>query len=95
MKAESGYMSGGSLTVVSTVETKNAPCACTPVGKVWKTSMPYAPGGTVFWTEHLYDALGRTVQVIQPPATAGGAISGTTTYSYSGVTVTVTDPANK
>ena len=37
----------------------------------------------------LYDALGRTLQVKQPLS------SGTTTYSYSGIVVTVTDPAGK
>ncbi|MBI2685178.1 MAG: RHS repeat-associated core domain-containing protein [Acidobacteria bacterium] len=89
LKVESGYNTGSTPTTVSIVETKYTPCACTPIGKLWKTSLPYAPGGTPIWTEHVYDALGRTVQVIQPNG------SGTTATSYSGVEVTVTDPAGK
>ena len=87
IKEEAGYNTGSTPTTVSIAETIHAPCACTPVGEVWKTSLPYAPGGTVYWTEHLYDALGRTLQVKQP------SNSGTTTYSYSGAVVTVTDPS--
>jgi len=41
----------------------------------------------VYWTE--YDALGRTTRVIQPNN------SGTTTYTYWGNLVTVTDPGGK
>ena len=90
IKVEAGYNTGVTPTTVSVVDTMYAPCACTPVGKLWKTSLPHAPGAaTVYWTETLYDALGRTVQVIQPNGT------GTTTYSYSGAAVTVTDPTGK
>ncbi|MBL0159888.1 MAG: hypothetical protein IPP47_22765 [Bryobacterales bacterium] len=81
--------SGTGDTVVSIVETVYGPCACTPLGKVQKVSRPYAPGGTVYWTEYTYDALGRTLSVIQP------GNSGTTTYAYTGNTVTVTDPGGK
>jgi len=88
-KVESGYISGGSPVTVSTVETKYAPCACSPLGKLWKTSLPYGPGGTVRWTEHLYDALGRTVEVKQPSS------SGSTTYIYAGNRVETRDPKNK
>jgi uncharacterized protein RhaS with RHS repeats len=59
------------------------------VGKVWKTSLPHAPGGPVYWSELVYDALGRTVQSKQPNN------RGTTSYTYSGIEVTVTDPAGK
>ena len=54
-------------------------------------SLPHAPatGTPVYWTENVYDALGRTVQVKQPNG------SGTATYSYSGATVTSTDAAGK
>jgi len=51
-RVESGY----SGTTVSIAETLYAPCACTPLGKLWKTSLPYAPGtlaANVRWTEHL------------------------------------------
>ncbi len=73
----------------SITETQYAPCACSPLGKVSAVSQPYAPGGTVYWTTYSYDALGRTVSIAHP----NGA--GTTTYSYAGNTVTVTDPAGK
>ena len=29
---------------VATVDTQYAPCACSPLGKVWRVSQPYAPG---------------------------------------------------
>jgi RHS repeat-associated protein len=85
VKVEGGHAS----TVVSIVETVYEPCACSPVGKVKKVSLPYAPGGTVLWTEYVYDGLGRTLSVIQP----NGA--GTTTYLYEGNTVKVTSPSGK
>jgi RHS repeat-associated protein len=89
VKAETGYNNGATPVTVSIVETKYTPCGCTPIGKLWKTSLPYAPGGTVYWTEHVYDALGRTIQVKQPNN------RGTTSYSFVGPTVTVTDPQGK
>ena len=89
-RVDTGYKTGSTPTTVSMVEMKYTPCACTPMGKVWKTSLPYAPGApTVYWTENVYDALGRTVQVIQPNG------SGTATTSYSGPVVTKTDAAGK
>ena len=51
IKEEAGYNTGTTPTTVSIAETIHAPCACTPVGKAWKTSLPYAPGGAVYWTE--------------------------------------------
>ena len=95
MRVVSGYTNGGTDTVVSTVDTKYAPCACSPIGKLWKTSMPYGPGGAVRWVEHEYDAIGRTVKVTQPEASLGAGSAGMTTYSYVANTVTVTDPAGK
>lgn len=86
VKVEKGQ--GGS-TVKSTVETQYTTCACSATGKVWKVSQPYAPGGTKYWTVYTYDAMGRTVQVDHPNN------SGSTTYVYSGNTVTVTDAAGK
>ena len=50
-------------------------------------SMPYKPGDPVYWTVYTYDGLGRTLSVRAPDGAS------TTTYSYSGNTVTVTDPA--
>ena len=40
MKTEAGYNPGGAPVTVSIAESKYAPCACTPVGKLWKTSLP-------------------------------------------------------
>jgi RHS repeat-associated protein len=59
--------------------------------KLWRTSQvsnPFAPGETPLYTGYSYDLLGRTKQ-ITPPS------SGNTQYSYSGNSVTVTDPAGK
>jgi YD repeat-containing protein len=82
-KVEQGNTSG----VKTVVEREYTTCACAAAGKLWRVTQPYAPGGTTYWTTYSYDAMGRTVSV----AHAGG--SGTTTYAYSGNTVTVTDPA--
>ncbi|MEZ5355296.1 MAG: hypothetical protein R2762_21895 [Bryobacteraceae bacterium] len=79
----------GSITVVSTVDTEYAACACTPMGKVKRVSQPYAPGGTVYWTTYNYDQLGRTTSVVLPSG------MGTTGYVYEGNTVKVTDAASK
>ncbi|MBI4910107.1 MAG: hypothetical protein HY820_41200 [Acidobacteria bacterium] len=85
VKTESGY----GTTTVSVSEVQYAACACSPLGKLKQKSQPYAPGGTVYWTVYSYDGVGRTVSVVLPNN------SGTTTYSYTGNTVTVTDPAGK
>ncbi len=81
-------ITGNGTTTVSTVDTQYVPCGCSPIGKVGQTSAPYAPNGAVYWTTNTYDGLGRTTQMELPD----GSI---THYSYSGNTVTVTDPANK
>ncbi len=80
--------------VKSTVDTEYDSCACSPAGKLKRQSMPYAPGGTVLWTNYVYDGLGRTLQIIQPH-TSGSGSAGTTTYAYAGNRVTVTDPAGR
>src|SRR5229473_1028471 len=85
IKTETGY----STTTVSTVDTVYLPCGCSPLGKMTKTSQPYAPGGTVYWTTNTYDGSGRTV------STQSADGSSTTNYVYQGNTVTVTDPAGK
>ena len=84
VKAEKGHGS----TVVSIVESEYAPCACSPSGKLWRVSRPYAPGGTPVWTTYTWDVLGRTTRVDAP---AGQF----TTYEYVGNTVKVTDAAGK
>jgi YD repeat-containing protein len=68
-------------SIVSVVETEYRPCACSPLGKVKKVSQPYAQGGTKYWTEYTWDALGRTLSVIHPGNT------GTTTYVYDGIKI--------
>ncbi|HRJ21626.1 MAG TPA: hypothetical protein PLF84_21470, partial [Bryobacteraceae bacterium] len=85
VKVESGHGS----TTVSLVETEYAPCACSPLGRAWRVSMPRAPGGPLHWTTYTYDAAGRTLSVT-PPGNAGS-----TTYVYEGNTVKVTDPSGK
>ena len=50
--------------------------------------MPYAPGGTEYWTTYTYDGLGRTLSVQKPDGAS------TTTYSYLGNQTAVTDPAS-
>ena len=93
IRVERGYGgpgSGGQATAVteSFQDYEYGPCACSPLGKVKRVSQPYAPGGTVYWTEYTYDGLGRTTQVRLPD-------NSTTIYTYTGNTVTVTDPAGK
>ncbi|MBM3748212.1 MAG: RHS repeat protein [Acidobacteria bacterium] len=85
VKVEQGDSSG----VKSIVDTEYAACACAPLGKVWRVSQPYAPGGTLYWTTNSYDCLGRTTTVALPNG------SGSTTYLYQGNTTRVTDPAGK
>ncbi len=73
----------------SAAETQYAPCGCTPLGKMFRTAVPHAPGATPAWTTYTYDGIGRTLSV----KAADGA--STTTYTYAGNSVTVTDPAGK
>ena len=80
---------GNGSTVVSTVQTQYAPCACSPLGKMSAVSQPYAPNATVYWTTYTYDGSGRTLTVTAPDG------SSTTRYSYQGNSTTVTDPAGK
>jgi hypothetical protein len=77
---------GHGSTVVSITDTEYAPCACSPVKRVKRVSMPYAPGGTVSWTEYEFDARGRTTKVM-PPGNMGF-----TSYVYEGSTVRVIEP---
>jgi len=58
------------------------------LGRVLQVSNPYRTGDIKKWTITGYDELSRVVTVTQP----GGAV---TSNSYSGNTVTTTDPATK
>jgi hypothetical protein len=89
VKVETGF-TGATNAQISVVDTEYGSCACSPVGKVKKVWQPYAKSGSPgAFTENFYDGLGRTLSVAHPGGT------GTTTYSYSGNTTTVTDPAGK
>ena len=79
---------GNGSTTVSVAETQYAPCACSPLGKLWRTSRPHAPGAPPIWTTYTYDASGRTIAV----TLADGS---TTTTAYVGNQTTVTDAAGK
>ena len=82
--------SGNGTTVLSEVDTTYAPCACSPVGKMYQQSQPYAPpNSSPPGTTYTYDALGRTTKVLL----ADGASH--TTYTYQGNFTTVVDPAGK
>jgi hypothetical protein len=48
---------GNGSTTVSVVDSEYAPCACSPIGKLKRESRPFAPGGTVYWTEYEFDGL--------------------------------------
>jgi RHS repeat-associated protein len=80
---------GNGSTTVSTVDTQYAPCACSPLGKLWRVSQPYAPGATPVWTTYTYDGSGRTLTVTAPDGAS------TTWYTYAGTYTTVHDPAGK
>src|SRR6266851_4835012 len=55
IKSETGDASG----TKSTVDTVYDSCGCNPLGKMVKTSMAYAPGGTVYWKQNI--GLGNTL----------------------------------
>ena len=84
IRTDRGDTSGN---VISNVDTDYDSCACSPTGKMVRTSQPYAPGASVYWTTYTYDGLGRTIQV----TAADGASQ--TNYAYYGSTTVVTDPA--
>jgi len=75
--------------VVSNVDTDYDSCACSPTGKMVRTSKPYAPGAAVYWTSYMYDGQGRTIQVMEADNASN------TTYFYFGSTATSIDPAGK
>ena len=65
-------------TPVSVVDTQYAPCGCSPLGKMYRVSMPYAGGGSPSaWTTYAYDERGRTIGI----TAADGTV---TQYIYIG-----------
>ncbi len=62
------------------------------LGRAYKRSNPYRAGDTKYWTETRFDALGRPTLVIPPD---GSPSSNRAVYTYSGSTLTVTDPTGK
>ncbi len=84
--------SGG--TLVSTVDTFYDSCGCSPLGKMKKTSMPYAPTGTEYWTVYNYDGMGRTISVVAADGASTTSYTyGVSTASPQRTTATVADPA--
>jgi YD repeat-containing protein len=79
---------GNNGTAVTNVDTQYGACGCSPLGKAIATSMPYAPGSTIYWTTNTYDGSGRTLTQTKPDGSV-------TTTSYAGNSVTTTDPAGK
>ena len=80
---------GDTTVTKSVVETVYDTCGCNPLGKVYRQSMPHLPGATPVWTVYTYDSLGRLLTRKKPDGQS------TTTYSYAGQTVTITDPSGK
>ena len=85
------YRSGvGYGTTTAETDSVYAPCACSPLAKLQKTSQPFAYGGSPSaWTTYAYDGIGRTLSVQKPDGAS------TTTYQYTGNVTKVTDPAGK
>ena len=89
IKAEAGTIVSGTSTTLMQTDTVYDSCGCSPLGKLKQTSLPHAPTAGAVWTTYSYDGIGRTLSVQLPDGAS------TTTYSYQGNTVTVTDPAGK
>jgi YD repeat-containing protein len=77
IKVEKGTGPLNNQVTLSVQESVYGPCACTPLGKVFKVSQPHAPGATPAWTVYTYDALGRTLTMTKPD-------NSVTSYQYSG-----------
>jgi YD repeat-containing protein len=87
IKVENGtgtYPGSGTVNQTETVYNSGG---CSPLGKMTQTSLPHAPGAGSAWTTYTFDGIGRTLSMQVPDGAS------TTTYSYQGNTVTVTDPA--
>ncbi len=77
-------------TPVSVVDTQYAPSGCSPMGQVYRVSMPYAGSGSPSaWTTYAYDERGRIASVTAVP---DGSV---TQYTYVANMTTITDPALK
>jgi RHS repeat-associated protein len=76
---------GDSSSTYSSSEMVYAPCACSPIGKLYQQSMAHAPGASSpTWTTYTYDGIGRTLTA----ATVGSDTQGTTSYYYYNYTST-------
>jgi len=78
---------GNGSTTVSAAESVYDSCGCSPLGKLKQQAVAHAPGASPAYTTYTYDGIGRTLSVLAPDGVS------TTSYAYSGNTVTVTDPA--
>jgi YD repeat-containing protein len=90
IQVDSGHDAVTDANTVSRVVTQYAPCACSPLLKIWRVSQPYNPNtSSAVWTTYTYDATGRTISVLAPDGAS------TSTQSYSGNSTTITDAAGK
>ncbi len=80
---------GDSNSTQSVTESVYDSCGCSAMGKLLKQSMPHAPGAPPAWTSYTYDSLGRVLTATRPDGQS------TSTYSYAGNTVMITDPIGK
>ena len=87
IEVQNGTGTSPGYSIVNQTDTVYDSCGCSPLGKLKQTSLPHAPGSGAVWTTYTYDGIGRTLSVLQPDGYS------TTTYSYQGNVVTVTDPA--
>src|SRR6185437_9854480 len=85
----------GAVTLSKSSTTYDS-CGCSPLGKLKSQEVPHDPAVTapnIAVTTYTYDGIGRTLSVAVVGAGSTPDTQGTTSYSYSGNTVTVTDPA--
>lgn len=62
------------------------------LGRVSEISLPYTGASASYWMQNQYDGLGRVVNAFAPD---GSSTSNNLTESYSGNSVTTTDPTGK
>ena len=90
IEVDTGHDGVTLANTVSRALTQYAPCACSPLLKVWRVSQPFNPNtGSPVWTTYTYDGSGRTIAVTAPDGAS------TTQTSYSGNNTTVTDAAGR
>ena len=58
---------GHDLLTVTQVDTQYGPCACSPLGKMTRVSLPYAPGGTPVWARPKRGSVGNAGRRIRAP----------------------------